>query len=351
MDLIDKLKNVSEIISKQKENIETEEATKNAFIMPFLNTLGYDVFNPMEVVPEFTADVGTKKGEKVDYAIMIDGEPSILIECKDSNTDLDKEHAFQLYRYFSVTPARFGLLTNGIRYKFFTDIEKPNIMDDKPFFELDMSDFNETDVKELKKFTKSDYDLDRILTSASELKYTREMKKFLAKQIEDPSEDFVKFLAKQVYLGILTEKARLRFKGITKTALNQFIKEQVNNTLKSALEASDDKDEEPPEIEVEPPKKPTTIREEWEGYYIVKTIAHEITDPERVVIRDTLSYCGILLDDNNRKPICRLHFDVQKKYVFIFDEDKGEKVYIEKVTDLYDLADRIKNTIKNYDTS
>ncbi len=355
MDLIDKLKNISESIPKQIKHIETEEATKNAFVMPFLNALGYNVFDATEVVPEFTADVGTKKGEKVDYAIMKEGQPTILIECKPCNTDLDKEHASQLYRYFSVTPARFGVLTNGIIYRFYTDIEEPNKMDAKPFLEIDMSEIKETHVKELKKFTKSAFDLDEILTTASELKYTGEMKKIMTSEITDPSEDFVRFFAKKVYSGPVTERVRLKFTGITKTAMNQFIKDQVSARLKSALDASDTKpeEEEKPEILVED-KKGTivTTEDEWEGYYIVKAILHEVLDPDRVSIRDTLSYCGVLLDDSNRKPVCRLHFNGKQKYIGLFDETKKEeRISIENVKDLYNYSKRIKDTIDFYDKS
>ena len=79
MDFQDIIRQLVERIEKMKDNVLTEEATKNAFIMPFINALGYDVFNPTEVVPEFICDIGTKKGEKIDYAIMQDGKPVILI--------------------------------------------------------------------------------------------------------------------------------------------------------------------------------------------------------------------------------------------------------------------------------
>lgn len=352
MDLIDKLKNISESIPKQVDHIETEEATKNAFVMPFLNALGYNVFDPTEVVPEFTADMGTKKGEKVDYAIMRDGKPSILIECKPCNYNLDDAHASQLYRYFSVTPARFGVLTNGIIYRFYTDIEEPNKMDIKPFLEIDMCEIKEAQVKELKKFTKSSFDLDEILTTASELKYTGEMKKIIANEINDPSEDFVKFFTKKVYSGPVTERVRLKFTGITKSALNQFVKDQVSSRLKSALDASDVKQDEETEILIENKKGIVTTEDEWEGYYIIKAILHEVVDPDYVTIRDTLSYCGILYEDSNRKPICRLHFNSKQKHISLFDNNRTEeKIPIESVKDIYNYSDRIKSTIQLYESS
>lgn len=347
MDLIDKnLKEISESIPKQKDKLLTEEATKNALIMPFINALGYNVFDPSEVVPEFNADVGTKKGEKVDYAIMIDDKPTILFECKSCNSNLDKEHASQLYRYFSVTEAKFGILTNGIKYLFFTDIEEPNKMDSKPFFEADMTDIRPDIIKELTKFTKSAFDLDEILYSASELKYTGEIKKILAGELENPSEDFVRFFAKQVYPGILTTNVKEKFEGITKTALNQFIKDQVNSRIKSALEASDDKVETPQLVEESSKSRIVTTEEEWEGFYIVKAILSEMIDVDRVTIKDVVSYCGILLDNNTWKPICRLRFNTSQKYIGLFDENKNEeKVPIQGVKDIYNYSEELKKTV------
>jgi hypothetical protein len=117
MDFADTFKLLADRVNRLRDNIQTEEATKNALIMPFIQTLGYDVFNPLEVVPEYITDVGIKKGEKIDYAIFKDGHPAILIECKHWRENLDL-HDGQLLRYFHVSKAKFGILTNGIVYRF-----------------------------------------------------------------------------------------------------------------------------------------------------------------------------------------------------------------------------------------
>ena len=195
MDLIDKIKDLASKIPKQMDHIQTEEATKIALIMPFISALGYDVTNPTEVIPEFTADVCTKKGEKVDYAIKKDDDIIILIECKWSGADLHQDDASQLYRYFSATEARFAILTNGISYEFYSDIDEPNKMDSKPFFTFNVLGFQDHQVNELKKFTKSAFSLDDILTTASTLKYTGAIKKILEEELTNPSEPFVRFFA------------------------------------------------------------------------------------------------------------------------------------------------------------
>ena len=147
MDLAAKLAELHKRTLEHREVLLTEEAAKTALVMPFIQALGYDIFNPGEVIPEFTADVGIKKGEKVDYAICKDGKVTILVECKPASVELSINHASQLFRYFSVTEARLAILTNGVVYKFFSDIERPNKMDDKPFFTLTMDAVRPTDIK------------------------------------------------------------------------------------------------------------------------------------------------------------------------------------------------------------
>ncbi|KHD04911.1 restriction endonuclease or methylase [Candidatus Thiomargarita nelsonii] len=383
MDLIDELKALSSKISKKRENIQTEEATKNAFVMPFIRALGYDVFDPTEVTPELTADVGTKKGEKVDYAILKDGKPIILFECKWCGTDIEKEHKSQLYRYFSVTEARFAVLTNGINYHFYTDIEEPNKMDSKPFLELNMLDLKESAAEDLKRFSQSFFDLEENLTAATELKYTREIKQLLAAQFAKPSEEFVKFFASQVYSGKLVSSVKQQFTELVKKALQQFMSDRINERLKSALAAEEpaqtnntqtamvaeptlfkekkkkaEKLKEPvpaKEAAIEEKKKDgesriVTTEAEIEGHNIIKALLKEIIDPERIVMRDTVNYCGILFDDNNRKPICRLHFNSsKKKRLGLFDENRvEEKILIENLDEISQYAEKLKETVKRY---
>src|SRR4028118_426773 len=154
MDFIEQLQTLAAKTNKLCDVLQTEEATKNALIMPFIRILGYDIFDPTEVVPEFIADVGIKKGEKVDYAIKKDGKIIMLFECKHCGGDLNIKHASQLFRYFSVTDARIAVLTNGLVYRFFTDLEAPNKMDEKPFLEVDMTELDDVALTELKKLTK-----------------------------------------------------------------------------------------------------------------------------------------------------------------------------------------------------
>lgn len=362
MDFIDKIRDLSARIPKQLEFIQTEEATKNALIMPFIAALGYNVFDPTEVTPELCADVGVKKGEKVDYAILRDSKPIILFECKHHATELGKVQASQLYRYFSVTEARFGVLTNGIVYWFYTDLEAPNKMDGKPFFEFNMLDVREAAVEELKKFSKSAFDLNNILTTASELKYTREIKRILLEQIQEPSDEFIKFFASQVYNGRLRQGVREQFAQLTRQAFKQVINDQINERLKTAMESDPIPAASAPEAVVqngagEPdaaatagsPNGVVTTPDEIEGFQIVRAILRDQISVKRIVIRDVQSYCGILLDDNNRKPICRMHFNNPQKYLSLFDGAKEERVALESLDDIYTYAERLRATVARYE--
>ena len=241
IDLVDRLREMSNRIRQRVDNVKSEEATKTALVMPFINhVLGYNVFDPSEVVPEFVADVGTKKGEKVDYAIFSDGEPIMLFECKNYGVDLGREPASQLYRYFSVASARFGVLTDGVIYRFYSDIDEQNKMDTSPFLEINMLDVDAVDVHELKRFTKTSFDLDQILSTAKDLKYTRDVLRLLAAEWDKPSEALVRHFASQVYNGVKTKAVIEQFTRATKKAFHQFVAKRIGDRLKSALESTGD---------------------------------------------------------------------------------------------------------------
>ncbi len=353
MDFKDQIKQLGERVLRLKEQIQTEEATKNAFIMPFIQTLGYDVFNPIEVVPEYTADIGIKKGEKVDYAILKDGQPIILIECKWWGENLDV-HNSQLFRYFHTTKSKFGLLTNGIQFRFYTDMVDQNKMDEKPFLEFDITNLKEQSVFELKKFHKSYFDLNSIVNSASELKYSNEIKSILARELNEPTSNFVKFFVSQVYVGKATEKVMSQFTEIVKRSLNQFISDSISDRLKSALEKENVQETEQIKLAESQAKedesKIVTTDQEIEAFMIIKSILRKNVDIKRIGYRDGQVYFSILLDDNNRKPICRLYLNGSKKYFVTLDENKKEiKKEIFSLDDIYLYSDELIQIMSNYE--
>lgn len=356
MDFKDSIKRLSERIESLKGNLPTEEATKTALIMPFISALGYDVFNPLEVLPEMCCDIGTKKGEKIDYAILRDGEPIILIECKHWQQNLTL-HDNQLLRYFHVSKAKFGVLTNGIIYKFYTDLAEPNKMDEKPFLEVNLLDIKDEQIEELKKFHRSYFDVGAILSTASELKYMGELKAVIEREFASPSPDLVKFLCKQVYEGVFTQKILEQFTALLKRTINNYINATISERLKAAIKDSDAPkteqvtDEQPAAaVEEEPVSKINTTEEELQAFYIVKAILRGSVPADRVTYRDAQTYFAIFIDNNNRKPVCRLYLDSEnnKRITFVDEAKKEHHNKISSLDDIYQYADEIIAAAKRY---
>lgn len=355
----DEIKEFAKEIPSKLEYIDTEETTKIALINPFLRLMGYDTTNPAEVRAEYTADVGTKKGEKVDFAILKDNEPILFIECKSANNELSDDNISQLYRYFSITDVQIGILTNGIEYKFFTTGDDNNKMDEKPFMDIDILNLTKKDIKELEKFAKPNFNIDEVVSRADNLKYRNLIKKQLLSEIENPSDEFVKAIGRQVYDGILTSNVKERFSNLITVAFAEIINERVNKTLANAVASNEQEDDDNIEAEEEIISEDgiITTEIEKEGYFIVRSIASEVIDPDLVAIRDRKHYCNILYDNNQRYPIVRFYFNNEEHLrVEFYDKitltknggKKGEKVDIENVSELYNYKERILNIVNEY---
>lgn len=342
MDFIEKIRQLNERVISLKDSLQTEEATKNALIMPFLNALGYDVFNPLEVVPEFTADSRLKKDEKVDYAIMKDGKPIILIECKKVENDkLDiKKHAGQLFKYFTASKAKFIILTNGIVYKFFSDIEEVNILDKDPFFTFNLLEYKENQLETLSEFCKENFDLEKAYSNAGDLKYIKQFEDVIENEYKSPSDDFVRYLINKsgVCDGRITDKVIEKHKRTTVEAFNLFMSKVMKTSLDFSLASKN-------EVKEENKNEVVTTLEELEGYAIIKSILNGIIDVTRITYRDNASYFNVLLDDNIRKTICRLYFNRAQKYIAFLDGTKEIKTPINSINEIFSFSEQIKTKI------
>lgn len=349
-------------IPNKLEHIDSEETTKIALITPFLRELGYDTADPSVVKAEYTADVGTKQGEKVDFAILDDGEPVVFIECKPVNKELSKDNISQLFRYFSITNVQIGILTNGLDYLFYTTGED-NRMDDKPFLEINMLDLSKKDISELEKFTKDNFSVDNAVSRADDLKYRNLIKKTLIREFEEPSDEFIRVIGKQVYDGVLTQNVKDKFGQIIVSVNTEFINERVQKRLSDAVESNDIKvekenEEEKQAIEESKSNDGTiTTDDELEGFYIVKSIASENDNADYIAMRDQKKYCNILFDDNKYYPIIRFYFNNPKRLkIELYDKVKrrenggkvGDKININNVSDIYQYKDRINKLIDKY---
>lgn len=317
--------------------------------------MGYDVFNPIEFVPEFTADIGIKKGEKVDYAILKNSTPIILIEAKWCGENLEN-HTGQLFRYFGTTNSKFAILTNGINYNFYTDLDEPNKLDEKPFLKINMLDIKESQVNELEKFKKDNFDLDEIFSSASEMKYTNTIKNILSEQLANPSDSFIKYFLGEFYEGVKTQSVIDKFRDIIKKSFTQFISELINERLKTALDTekantntvtttSETQIQEALKIET---NKIITTEEELQSYYIVKSILIGILPLEKINYKDTESYFGILYNASRPKWICRLKIGEIKKSISFPDVITKEIIYFKNIDELFNFKDDIIKSAQRF---
>lgn len=338
MDFIEKLTDFSNRIERIKNSILTEEATKTSIILPFFQLLGYDVFNPYEFVPEYTADVGTKKGEKVDYAIMSNNEPLILVEAKPVNTELSIKHINQLIRYFSVTKAKFAILTNGITYQFYSDLEEHNKMDTIPFLEFNLGNIKKDTVQELKRFQKDTFNVKDILSSASNLKYMTMVKKEIAEQFQSPSDQLVKVLiSKNIYNGPKTQAVIDKFKVIIQKSFAEYINDILAERLSTVIST---------EPSVNEKNDVALTQEELEILDYIKQLLHT---NQNITYKKTSRYACMQLGDTSTKWICRIYI---RKEQHLFTLHKFENTdyeceyYFDEIEQLETIQDLIRDTLE-----
>ena len=352
VEFVDRVKELSKRSLNASKHALTEEATKTSVILPLIQALGFDVFNLEEVIPEFIADVGLKKGEKVDFALKIDGKLTILIEAKPISMPLGNAQFSQLYRYFATTDAKLAILTNGKEIWFFSDVDEPNKMDKKPFFVFDLQTHEPDQVAEFAKFQKANFSLETVLQAASKLKNVKMAAAYIRKQLAAPDDEFAKMVGRQLYEGVLTKTVLEQLRPAIQAALDEVIRDRIRDKLNVAFSP------EVPVVEIAKEKAAesgdqsdvVTTQEEMQAFLIVRAIAARVISVDRVTMRDAKSYCSIFIDDNNRKPVLRLHFNAKStKALTLFDAVKEEeRVQIESLSDIYKYADKIEATAKSY---
>jgi len=342
MDFIEQLTQFSKRVERIKDTIYTEEATKTSIILPFFQILGYDVFNPFEFVPEYTADVGTKKGEKVDYAILINNEPLILIEAKSVNIELSVKYMGQLLRYFTVTKAKFGILTNGIIYRFYSDLEEHNKMDTIPFLEFNLLNIKKEAAEELKKFRKDAFNMKNILHSASDLKYMTMVKNAISEQFQQPSDQLIKALiGKNIYNGPKTQAVLDRFSIIIKKSFEEYINDLITERISTVItpEASFAALE-------STTKENTVLSLTNEERAILDYIQQMLNTDLKIVYRKTSRYAYMQIGDSPNKWICRV-FIRKSLHLFTLHKFENANYECEYYFDNVEQLDSIEEIIQD----
>lgn len=335
----------------------TEEATKTSVVMPFIQTLGFDAFSLDEVVPEFIADVGIKKGEKIDFALKIEGKTAILLEVKPISMELGSAQYSQLFRYFSTVEARLAILTNGREIWFFSDIDERNKMDKKPFFIFDLQNYDERQVAELSRFQKADFDIDKILEAASNLRFVKAAASEITRQLAEPDDDFVRFFGRHIYEGSMTKAVVETLRPAIRAALDEVVRTRFQQRLdqtfgKDAPQLDSGEKAEKKAVDAGVSSDVVTTEDEIEAFMIVRAIGSRVAPVRRITLRDAKTYCSVFVDDNNRNPVVRLYFNAKtSKSIGVFSpqpEKLETKHLIEDLSDIYKFADQITATIAGY---
>ncbi|PSM31410.1 type I restriction endonuclease [Haliangium sp. UPWRP_2] len=241
MGLFEDLRNLSEQIKKRQAHVKGEEATKQALVLPFLQVLGFDIYDPTEVKPEYVADFAKKKSngqfEKIDYSIYIKGEPSIFVECKAVDAAVE-DHDGQLARYFNSTlSVKLAVLTNGLRYRFFTDLRALNVMDPTPFLEFNILRVTEREADLIKPFTKENFNSSIIQRHAEEVISLEKVTALVNELLRNPSENFIRFILSELELvgGRVTASVVSRFEPIIKKSIQSALLGMMTKSIQQEI--------------------------------------------------------------------------------------------------------------------
>lgn len=329
MSFKDDLQRLAVQVKERIDYITNEEMTKQSLIIPFIQVLGFDVFNPLEVRPEYYADFGIKKGEKVDYALFKDNSPIIFVEAKSVSENLNN-HDAQLSRYFNATTdVKLAVLTNGFEYRFFTDLKVNNVMDDTPFLAINLLNIKESDIENLNRLRKETFDKESLLNYAEELVYTSTLNINLKKLFTNPNDDFIRFVIKDFSDSRVTSNVIDRFRPLVKKAISNAILDIVSKGLYQSTDLEENSDQieiVTPEVNEEK-KGVITTQEELDGFGIVKSILENNScDVSELNYKDTTNYFSIFLK-NTTKWLIRFNFSAVNKNILT-------KIPLEKVKEL-----------------
>lgn len=356
MEFLERIKELGKKISEQKSFVATEQAAKTSFVMPFLQALGYDVFNAVEVIPEYVADWAAKKGEKVDYTIKVGGQTMMLLECKQVDDTLDAAKENQLANYFHhVQECNIGVLTNGIVYKFYTDLNAENIMDTEPFFVFDFTAFKDPHIARLEMFSKANITKTDVINSdIIKIRNYSATIEALKKDFSNPADDWVKYIIKQMpFIKRSTEAVVEEFREHIKKAVVQFEQDffdaQIARLKETTQAPTPEQQAKPTE---QPPEKSSiqTTVEEMQALSIVRSMLYKIIPSEKIALKDSENYCNISYVTTGWPTIVRLNFSDPNKLSISFpgnpDLTSLGKIEIKSVEKLNDHSDKIVATIQ-----
>ena len=310
MNLFESVAKIKDIATHAIHAITTEEATKTALILPMISALGYDIFNPYELIPEMDCDL-SRGGDKVDYAISIDGSIKIIIECKHHTCNLSS-HAPQLMKYYAASEAKCGILTNGIEYWFYSDTVKQNIMDNEPFFKFNILEMGNDIIEELYMFSKDRFNDDAIQGYILETDLRDKIIKSYRSNVTKMSDGFIELI--------------LDYAGVAKSADNISLCREILAS-EAGFESSHLNTEEQSIVDV------------------TRQILQDISDPSRIFSVKYKEHETVFLDSQS-KWLCRAY---KGKGMIIFPPaSESSTMDYSKASDLNKYKEHLIEAAKSY---
>ncbi len=286
-----------------------EQATKQSLIAPLFATLGYDLSDPHECVPEYRADFGKDRSAKpVDWAFLQNGKPTFFVEAKDAGKKLAGYNE-QLGDYFAKSPeAKLGILTNGVLWWFYTDVVNANVMDKEPFLKWDVVNDEKPPYDFLTLLQKSQFTAELIRTFAQRKRAQNLLVNELIRLLE-PSPEFTRLAIANIEIRNLTAAVVDSWKPVLANAIGEWAKQRI---LSSVLNS-------PPEVAASFAEPGTdsrieTTQEELDAYAIVC----RVLGPERPVeYDDTISYFKVHHPKKRTWVMCRLYLGTKRPSVWV----------------------------------
>lgn len=309
---------IQHVISVGK-HCTTEETTKQALILPLLDILGFNPYDPTKVRAEYSADfTGAKNGERVDYALFCHDVPVMFIEAKAYAENLTN-HSPQLSRYFNTTPeVTVAAITNGREWRFFTDLKDKNIMDDTPFLRINFENVDESKIKQLSQFCHDRFQPEALRTLAEESVYLSAFTKTISESLQNTDSEFVRYVASRSNIGRqLNQRFIDSITPIVKQAVERSVSAMVVYGLsrqvqeQQVIEESQQEiivDEKVSIVDPENERIVTTYTERLLFDY-VKLILDESDD---LVAKDTESYLSVLYKGKSNRWILRYYDHKQR---------------------------------------
>lgn len=328
----ERIRSLQARLRANRSKVRTDEAARAALVLPFIQSLGYDVFDPEEVVPGFTRGQG-----RADFVVLDGEQHRIVISLAQDPTDLTADRAVRLAECFANVSATTAILTDGSLYRVHTDADQPGRMDEEPLLSVDLGGTADVDPAILSGLEKDTFDIASLASAAKTRRYEEAVRRAVGDELADPSETFIDIIGGRMRAAGFEPRDDLfqRVSAISLFSPSAAGAGTDGATAVTEIASGDDR---------------VMTQDEMLGYHIVRAIAAKHIDASRITARPAQSYCAILLDDNNRKSIGRLHFNSQTvKYLGTFVDKKETRRQVQGPNGIYDLEAYVVERLRELD--